>query len=153
MTPPHFEPSDFIESRFSPTTQKAQFANRLVRLIAGDFKPSLFTKALYADLVLSFGFIAHYDRDGFYSAQLSTLPRRIEFLQTLYRGGIYASASGPTGDPSIGRADVERAFYHQPWLAQRITHLKVTLAQTVAAGERADLRRLAHKYPDELATL
>lgn len=152
-TPPYFDASGFVATQFETTEEKAQFANRLVKLIAGDFKPSLFTKKLYSDLSLSFGFIAHYDRDGFYQSQLSTLPRRINFLKTLYQGGMYAGGPGGTGDPRFTRSDVEVAFRHHPWIEGQFTRLESELAQLVEAGERADLRRLAAMYPDEIASL
>ena len=147
---PHFDASSFTATQFDSAQDKADFANRLVKLIKGDFKPTLFTKKLYHDLALSFGFIAHYDRDGFYAAQMSTLPRRLGFLKSLYHGGKFAGASG---DPHFTRSDVEKAFRHNPWIGEQITRLQSDLDKLVVAGEKADLHRLAAKYPEEIASI
>jgi hypothetical protein len=145
---PHFEPSQFTPTKFDTAQDKADFANRLVRLIAGGFKPTLFSHKLYHDLALSFGFIAHYDRDGFYASQLSTLPRRISFLHTLYQGGIYGTGPGPhPGDPRFTRSDVEASFRHLPWIEVQVERLEADLAQLAEAGEQADLHRLIDRHP------
>jgi hypothetical protein len=39
---------------------KAEFANKLCKFIAADFKETLFTKTLYSRLSNTFGHIAHY---------------------------------------------------------------------------------------------
>jgi hypothetical protein len=40
--------------------------------VRGDFKRSLFTKLLYHHLIQHFGFIAHYDINGFYNTYFIT---------------------------------------------------------------------------------
>ena len=142
---PHFAPEQFVDSTHDSAADKAAFANRLVRLIAGDFRPTLFSRVLYQDLHLSFGFIAHYDRDGFYAAQLSTLPRRISFLKILYSGGLYHDRL-VSPDPYFSRSDVEQAFHGSPWLRNHITRLTDLLGAEVETAELAELARLRDKY-------
>jgi hypothetical protein len=143
---PRYSAEQFVASQHDSAANKATFANRLVRLIAGDFRPTLFSHALYQDLHLSFGFIAHYDRDGFYAAQLSTLPLRINFLKTLYAGGYERNFS--LADPYTSRADVEQVFHGNPWIRTQINRLEELNAAEVEADERAQLAHLQTKYPD-----
>ncbi|UOR02385.1 hypothetical protein MUN77_03450 [Leucobacter allii] len=61
--------------------------NALLRFIAADCPRERFTRSLYQGLSTHgyFGFIAHYDLDGFYDAQLSAPERRASFLNELRR--------------------------------------------------------------------
>jgi hypothetical protein len=73
-------------------------------------------------LRISFTLLTHYDKAGFYATQLSELPDRISFLQTLYKGGFY----GPGRVEDFG--DVERLFRHHPWIHFQIQLLEARLA-------------------------
>lgn len=66
---------------------KARFVNTLLRFIAADCPREHFTRSLYQGLSTHgyFGFVAHYNLDGFYDAQLSTPERRANFLNELRR--------------------------------------------------------------------
>ena len=50
------------------------------RFAASGYKKSLFTKDLYHELSMCFGFIAHFNRDGFYEARFGRLSDRAETL-------------------------------------------------------------------------
>jgi hypothetical protein len=141
-TAPHFEAKDFGPAYLTTGLgmRQAAFANRLVRLIEGDFKVSLFSRALYNDLAQSFGFIAHYDRDGFYAAQMSSKTKRIAFLATIYRGGDYS-----------GKAGVEAVFRGHLWVRSKMEYWQSLQAKAVEKTERAELTRLKEKYEDGLA--
>ena len=79
----------FLDSGYPSGTaaRKARFVNALLRFIADDYPEDRFTNQLYEGLYNSgyFGFIAHYDRAGFYYEQLSTPERRTRFLADLRR--------------------------------------------------------------------
>ena len=55
------------EGKFITAAQKAAVAKRFESFIKSGFKRSLFSKNLYHYLMLHFGFIAHYNIDGFYT--------------------------------------------------------------------------------------
>lgn len=61
--------------------------NSLPRFIAADCPRERFTPSVYQGLSTHgyFGFVAHYDLNGFYDAQLSTPGRRAGFLHELRR--------------------------------------------------------------------
>lgn len=84
---PRYQPDQFVASGWDSGTpeRKARFVNALLRFIAADCPRERFTRSLYDGLSTHgyFGFIAHYNLDGFYEAQLSTLDRRARFLHDL----------------------------------------------------------------------
>lgn len=82
--PERFQPSGYDSGT---PERKARFVNELLRFLAADCPRERFTKRLYLGLSNHgyFGFIAHYDIDGFYDAQLATPERRRSFLETLAR--------------------------------------------------------------------
>lgn len=86
---PRYQPAQFEASGWESGTpeRKARFVNALLRFIAADCPRERFTRPLYEGLSTHgyFGFIAHYDRGGFYEAQLSTPERRARFLYDLRR--------------------------------------------------------------------
>jgi hypothetical protein len=57
---PQFTSTEFKATKWDSAEVKAEFANKLCKFIAADFKESLFTKALYSRLSNTFGHIAHY---------------------------------------------------------------------------------------------
>lgn len=86
---PRYRPDQFEASGWESGTpeRKARFVNALLRFIAADCPRDRFTRPLYEGLSTDgyLGFIAHYDRGGFYEAQLSALERRARFLHDLRR--------------------------------------------------------------------
>ncbi|GAB2562210.1 hypothetical protein [Leucobacter ruminantium] len=84
---PRYQPAQFVASGWESGTpeRKARFVNALLRFIAADCPRERFTRSLYDGLSNHgyFGFIAHYNLDGFYEAQLSTPDRRARFLNDL----------------------------------------------------------------------
>lgn len=84
---PRYQPAQFVASGWESGTpeRKARFVNALLRFIAADCPREHFTRPLYEGLSTHgyFGFIAHYNLDGFYEAQLSTPERRALFLRDL----------------------------------------------------------------------
>lgn len=84
---PRYQPTQFAASGCESGTpeRKARFVNALLQFIAADCPHERFTRSLYEALFTHgyFGFIAHYDRGGFYEAQLSTPERRARFLRDL----------------------------------------------------------------------
>ena len=65
--------------------RKARFVNSLLKFIRDGFPRDRFTRQLYMGLSTHgyFGFIAHYDLDGFHHAQFSTPDRQARFLKQL----------------------------------------------------------------------
>lgn len=87
--PTRYQAEQFQPSGWDSGTpeRKAKFINEFVRFAAADFPRERFTRRLYLGLSTHgyLGFIAHYNLDGFYEAQLSTSQRRAGFLRQLSR--------------------------------------------------------------------
>jgi len=96
--------SMFTATKFNSAEDKAQFGNHLLAFIEADFQESKFTKAFYNQLSNTFGFIAHYDKEGFWSTFFTTTVNKIEFLQQLIE---YPTFCPPS--PEYTFSDVERA--------------------------------------------
>lgn len=84
---PKFTADQFQPSGYTSGTpaKKAAFTAAFGRLVASDYAPAKFTKAIYEGLHLHFGFIAHYNLPGFYDAQLSSVDRRAAFWRQIER--------------------------------------------------------------------
>jgi hypothetical protein len=85
--PTRYQPEQFQPSGWDSGTpeRKARFVNEFLRFAAAGFPREKFSRRLYLGLSTHgyFGFIAHYNLDGFYDAQLSTAERRDGFMQQL----------------------------------------------------------------------
>ena len=137
-TPP-FREGEFTPTEFSSPVDRAWFANHLLRFIAEDFPPILFTKRFYNRLSMTFGHIAHTNMHGFWGVFFEELPGKIRFLERTVRWPCH-------GDPAFTYSDVERAL--QSWLLQNgvLAKYEQRLAQETEAAELAELARLKEKY-------
>lgn len=134
----------FHESQFTPTqwtTQedKAKFANDLIRFIQSDFKRTFFTKSLYKRLSSTFGFIAHYNLDGYYNTWFDGTFHQLTFLMRLRDTAIF-------GDPAFTYCDVEQVI--QAWVQEQglVDAYHQQYMNDVENRERAELARLLEKY-------
>lgn len=139
-------PTTFLASQFTPTQfdtaeVKAAFANKLIRFMIAGFPKGSFDKKFYKRLSMTFGHIAHYDQNGFYSAQFSTLTHQVLFVQNLMRWPCH-------GSPTHTYCDVEKAVAE--WC--RTSGIMSSLAEQLEIAVReSELKRLAElqaKYPD-----
>lgn len=119
--------------------EKADFANKLCRFIAADFKETLFTKVLYHRLHTTFGLIANYNREGFFSTYFRDLSGKVQFLEDLLEWPCF-------GDPAFTYSDVEHAIRHRLRQCDLLTAYRALQAADVERRERETLRRLAAKY-------
>ena len=82
-----YRPDQFTDSGWDSGTpeKKARFVNALIRFIDQGYPEVKFSKSLYDGLYCHgyFGFIAHYDRAGFYAEQFSTVGRQEVFFDDL----------------------------------------------------------------------
>lgn len=143
-----FSASQFTPTAYDTAEDKAKFAAHFVRFVRSDFKRSLFPKWFYTRLSMTFGHIAHYDIDGFYSVQCSTTARKLDFLKQTVE---FPSFMG--GDPAYTYSDVERAL--ALWVKQeRVIDLYAgKLAMETELAEREQLARLTFKYQQPDGTL
>lgn len=136
---PLFTASHFVPTKWEGAEIKAEFANKLCRFIAEDFSESLFTKALYHRLHLTFGLIAHRNREGFFGTYFRDLGGKIAFIDDLLQWPCF-------GDPEYTYSDVERAIRQRLRDCDLLTAHRALQAAEIERRERETLRRLTAKY-------
>src|SRR5271166_2862794 len=85
LTTPAFEPDHFTARQWSTAEDKAKFANALMKFIADEFPRQSFSKSLYQRLSNTFGHIAHYNQNGFYSVFFERDADKLAFLSSAAR--------------------------------------------------------------------
>jgi hypothetical protein len=112
-----------------------EIAQAFERFAVFGYKHKLFTKDLYRALSGSFGFIAHYDRDGFYAARFGTPAAKTSTL------AIMATPPGSLAENQLEkalRAIVEKHDLFAAAARERNAEIE--------KSERAELARLKAKY-------
>lgn len=150
LPPREVEPSIvFTASQFTPTRtqtaqEKADFANAFVKFVENGFCDDHFPDWFYKRLSMTFGHIAHFDRQTFFRTFFGNARDKAIFIERTmtYR---------PVGDPAFAYSDVERVL--QDWL--RTTNVPVRVQKTAEhatnRAEREQLRKLLDKHglPDD----
>jgi hypothetical protein len=129
----------FTPTEWSTAADKAKFANHFVRFVQSGFKETMFPKWFYKQLSMTFGHIAHYNKNGFYSTWFATPDARVDFIKNCIAWGAY-------GDPEYTYCDVENAL--KAWLVKSGTLGVVTSVRNMVAEirERGMLAQLQAKY-------
>jgi hypothetical protein len=106
--------------------------------VKSDFDQRLFPQTFYCRLSMSFGHIAHFNRQGFFETFFNTTADKVRFLRLTLAHPCF-------GDPAFTYSDVERAL--QGWLRENgiLAKYEQSLAEETKAGERAQLARLKAK--------
>jgi hypothetical protein len=138
-----FDPKEFTSTKWHTAEDKAKFAMQFVRFVDGGFQEKQFTDGFYKRLSNMFGHIAHFNRGGFYGTFFTSLQARLEFLEQ-------CANWSPCGDPAWTWSDVERAL--QGWMRETdaVGAARKRFGESAEKAERAQLRALAKKYPDEV---
>lgn len=136
---PKQETADFTATKFDSSEDKAKFGNHLLRFIAEDCPPALWTKIFYNRLSNIFSNIAHYDSHGFWRTWFETTADQICFLENIAQHPCW-------GDPAFTYSDVERLIK-----ARVIKSGVIAWKHKMLAGERkkndlAELARLKALY-------
>jgi hypothetical protein len=142
---PSFTAAEFAATKWDSAEKKAEFANKLCKFIAADFKASLFTRALYERLRMTFGHIAHYNREGFVGTFFESLTGKVEFLEQTLQWPCF-------GDPKYTYCDVEREIKARLRKCDLLDAYRALRAAEIENAERATLKRLSEKYDDAPST-
>jgi hypothetical protein len=88
---------------------------------------------------MTFGHIAHFNRQGFFETFFTTTADKVRFFRMTLAHPCF-------GDPTFTCSDVERAL--QGWLRESglLAKYEQRLADEMEAGERRELARLKAKY-------
>jgi len=138
-----FAAEEFQPTKWDTAADKARFANHFAKFVEGDFREDQFPEWFYQRLSKCFGHIANYNRGGFFAVFFTTEEGKFRFLQMSVENGCY-------GDPTFTYSDVERAL--RAWiLATGLVDAQRAKVNTeTETRERAQLRDLLAKYPDEV---
>lgn len=130
----------FTPTKFHSAEDKQKFAEHFKKFVKSGFKGGYFNNKFYQQLSNCFGFIAHYNREGFWAEYFAELPDKIRFVQEVLLHPCY-------GDPAFTFSDVEKHL--QKWIHEEDTlvSLLAEQQQTEAKREIAELKRLQKKYP------
>jgi len=139
LTTPAFEPDHFTATQWSTAEDKVKFANALMKFIADEFPRQSFSKSLYQRLSNTFGHIAHYNQNGFYSVFFERDADKLAFLDQTLRWPCY-------GDPTYTFCDVERAVQRRLRAANVIEVFRMREADATRTRELDILARLQAKY-------
>jgi hypothetical protein len=137
-----FTADQFVATQWATAADKARFANTLLAFITAGMPRAKFTKALYQRLSNCFGHIAHYNLDGFYATWFATPQQRHAFMHRLADWTMH-------GQPDWTFGDVERAV-QQAIRGELYERFAREANEDTERAERAALRQLAAKYPDEV---
>ncbi len=141
---PRFTPAEFTPTKWDSAEVKADFANKLGQFIAADFKESLFTKVFYNRLSMTYGHIAHFNREGFFGTFFRDLAGKVEFLEQMLQWPCF-------GDPAWTYCDVERAIQRRLRQCDLLTAYRALRAAEIERRERETLQRLSAKYNGDAA--
>jgi len=136
---PPLAPHAFVATSFETAEDKARMGDMLLSFIARGMPRSAWNKRLYRRLSNMFGFIAHYDINGFWEEQLSTTQARIAFLEQI-------EAYPCWGQPTHTWSDVERKIRNRLRAARLADAYRSELRREKERTERAMLAALSAKY-------
>ena len=134
-----FTADQFVPTKWDDGQTKANFARQFVKFVMSDFDPRLFSQAFYRRLSMTFGHIAHFNRQGFFETFFTMTADKVRFLRMTLAHPCF-------GDPAFTYSDVERAL--QGWLRESgtLAMYEQRFADEMDAEERAELARLKAKY-------
>lgn len=77
---------NFTSTKFMTSDEKSRILRAFTNFIKSGFEEKKFTKAVYDHLHLNCGFIAHYNKEGFYRSRFCGLENITETMNTLING-------------------------------------------------------------------
>lgn len=131
------------DGQYLKASEKEKIAKDFERFVKGGFKQSQFTKALYKHLSLHFGFIAHYDINGFYAARFANPQGRVQTFEQI----ITASQWTFKDENTSGNADLNRA------IQKTVIEQLGTVAKNAKAEHAQNLRNRIAGLQSELKDL
>ncbi|MBB2164539.1 hypothetical protein HLH26_08285 [Gluconacetobacter sp. 1b LMG 1731] len=129
----------FTATRWHSADEKARMGDAILAFIARGMPRSGWTMSLYNRLSNMFGFIAHYDRHGFWHTHFASTAGRVAFLEQI--------AGYPCwGQPTAVWSDVEREIRARVLESGLIAAYRAQERQETACAEREQLARLLVKH-------
>lgn len=103
--------SEYTPTEFSSAEDKAKFVAHFKRFVSKGMRETMFPKWFYRRLSMTFGHIAHYNKNTFYDYWFGNEKRKHGFIHSTlqYR---------PIGDPHYTFVDAEHAIID--WLRREV---------------------------------
>ena len=131
------------DGKYLTAGEKTKILKSFERFVKSGFKETLFTKAVYKHLSLHFGFIAHYNQQGFYSARFEDAQGLAKTLHAI----VNASPWTFVDDNTSGNADLNRGI-------QNVVKQKHSeLAAVAVERRRAELKNIIESAAQQLVDL
>jgi len=114
-------------SQYLTADEKVKILTAFQCFIKSDFKKTQFTRALYQYLSIHFGFIAHYDINGFYEARFENPVGRASTFQTINDAGPWNFRDENTSgcaDLNLAILDVVHSNWNEVMGSARTEYLK-----------------------------
>jgi len=131
--------ADFVPTKFTPADTKAWFACHLLRFVSADFPRHQFTERFYRQVMHTFGFIAHYDRTGFWTEYFTGTAGKVEFIEQVVGHPCY-------GDPRHTFSDVEREIGRRLRQVDLLDFYRKKGRSERDATDRAEFARLKARF-------
>ena len=96
--------NDFYDGKYLTASEKTKIVKQLDKFLKSNCKEENFTKAVYKHLSLHFGFIAHYNQQGFYHARFE------DGLSSTIESVLNCSPWTFNDDNTSGNADLNKAI-------------------------------------------
>src|SRR5439155_24687570 len=77
----NFTAEQFTQTKWDDGQTKANFARQFVKFVESGFDQRLFSQAFYRRLSMTFGHIAHFNRQGFFETFVTTTADTVRFLR------------------------------------------------------------------------
>ena len=134
--------ADFSPTKFTPADTKAWFACHFLRFASADFPRHQFTERFYRQVMHTFGFIAHYDREGFWTEYFTGTTGKVEFIEQVVGHPCH-------GDPRHTFSDVERKIGLRLRQVDLLGFYRTANRHEQDAADRAEFARLKARFePD-----
>lgn len=134
-----FTGSQFKPTKWASADDKATFATKLCDFLLRGCPQGRYSSGFYRRLCQMFGFIAHYDVNGFWECRFAGPAERLETVK-------FMAEWVPVGDPTWTWSDVEREvreFIRENDLLKKYGD---DYDQAVEKVEREKLEQLKRKY-------
>jgi hypothetical protein len=143
------ETPKFHDGKYNSAKDKENIYKALVRFIASDFDPRKFTKALYKQLSLHFGFIDHYDLGGFYHARFSDPDGRMKTFEAITHASQYNfNDENTSGNGDLNKAIQELVAKNKDAFVNKAKDKKVGMLLEQKKAIEEQLKKMGHKEVD-----
>jgi len=139
VLPDQTVPRQFVPTPYATREDKARFCQQFAEFVKSDFSWAKFSNRLYRQLSVTFWYIAHYDKKGFWETFFTSAAGKARFVFLTLANPCY-------GDPTLTFSDAERRI--QDWLKIEgsLERYRALAEAEREAGERTMLIRPRQKY-------